>query len=327
MKKAGIEHLPTRTRPQSLIWEGNELVDWVGGGRRWLASGAEPSAVVNYAYSFGRAVGSPSGRFSVIYADRQTKGLVLEHGHVLREINRSFYFADAYDYPVALGMLPDGREVMAHCPDSYNRIEIETLAEGQRLTQRESEAIDVFHSRLQFSPDGRYLLSAGWVWHPWNVLHVYDVAEALSQPASLDSADLAPPINGQVASAGWHDAQHIVVTTNDEDELDDESDDLGAGESGIWSLARHAWSQRQRDWNPLGPLYPCAGGLVYVEEDLRWSTPDGLTQLAWPELKIHHAPAAEHGLWPHPRPIIAVHPTHPRFAVVTETSLAVITLA
>lgn len=326
MEKAHIHHLPSQTQPRSLVWEGDELVDWVGGGRRWRADGTEQSAGVNYAYPFDHAVGSPSGRFSVIYANRQTKGLVLEHGRILREINRSFYCADAYDYPVALGMLPDGREVMAHCPDGYNLIEIETLADGQRLTRRESQGIDVFHSRLQFSPDGRYLLSAGWVWHPWNVLHVYDVAEALSQPASLDHTDLAPRVNGEVACACWLDAGHVVVTTTGEDELDDESHDLGAGESGIWSMPQRAWSQRQHAWNPLGPLYPCAGGLIYVDEHLRWSTPDGRVQLAWPELKVH-ASSAKYGLWTYPRPILAVHPKQPRFAVVTETSVAIITLA
>jgi hypothetical protein len=46
---------------------------------------------------------SPSGRYQVLYAERGTKGLVLEHGAILREIDRSFYHADAYDYPAALG--------------------------------------------------------------------------------------------------------------------------------------------------------------------------------------------------------------------------------
>src|SRR3569833_1875632 len=139
--------------PKSLAWDGDELVDWVGGGRRWLADGGEQDSLCRYAFAFDRALVSPSGRYSVIYAERGTNGLILDRGEILREINRSFYQASAYAFPVALGRLPDGREVIAHCSYYYYILQIESLADSKRLTRRRGKAEDIFHSRLSFSPD------------------------------------------------------------------------------------------------------------------------------------------------------------------------------
>jgi hypothetical protein len=53
---------------------------------------------------------SPSGEFAVIYTRLGTKGLVLHRGKIIREINRSFYHADVYEYPIGLAALKNGRE-------------------------------------------------------------------------------------------------------------------------------------------------------------------------------------------------------------------------
>src|SRR6476660_7385493 len=84
----------------SLSWCGDELVDWVGGARRFSLDGAEQRAAVHYAYRFDSAIASPDGRFSVIYERQGTKGLLLDNGKIVRELNRSFYCADAYEYPL-----------------------------------------------------------------------------------------------------------------------------------------------------------------------------------------------------------------------------------
>lgn len=64
--------------------------------------------------------------------------------------------SEAYRYPVALFTLPDGRTGIAHCPERYNRLEIEDAITGERLTASgQREPRDVFHSRLAVSGDGR----------------------------------------------------------------------------------------------------------------------------------------------------------------------------
>jgi hypothetical protein len=176
---------------RSLVWRGDILVDWVGGGRQFTFGGEVGDARVFYAYGFDAAVESPSGDLSVIYTRLGTKGLVLRRGQVLREINRSYYFADSYEYPIALVRLQTGSEAVIHCPDHYNQLEIDDLATGERLTGSISrKPSDCFHSRLACSLDGTHMVSAGWLWHPIDEVRLYDLAAALADPCHLDGKGL-----------------------------------------------------------------------------------------------------------------------------------------
>lgn len=152
------------TTVRSLAWLEDGLVDWVGGGARYGLDGSIRRAGVNYAYRFDAAVSTADGRFAVIYERTGTKGLVLREGNILREINRSFNQAHVYEYPICLWTRKDGRSLMAHCPDDYDRLEIDDLETGERLIpSSDRTSVDFFHSRLQISPNGTRLLSAGWV--------------------------------------------------------------------------------------------------------------------------------------------------------------------
>lgn len=114
---------------------------------------------------------------------------------LLREINRSFYIADEYEFPIALVRLETGREVIVHCPDQYNRLEIDDLATGERLTGSTNRTpSDCFHSRLAGSPDGTFLVSAGWVWHPIDAVYLYDLAAAMADPRHLDGNGVSVPL-------------------------------------------------------------------------------------------------------------------------------------
>jgi hypothetical protein len=206
---------------RSLVWAGDALVDIVGGGASTGLDGAKTPRTVNWAYTFDRALVSPGGRFQVLYAALNTKGLVVATGsrHV-REIDRSYYHAHVYEYPVAVGALPDGREVLVHCPDGYNRLAIEMLAGGERLCAATEKASDVFHSRLQLSPGGRYLLSAGWIWHPLGVAAVYDIQLALLDGRHLDGDGVLPwkAVDAEVEAACWIGPETLAVSTNPEEE-------------------------------------------------------------------------------------------------------------
>jgi len=90
------------TGVQSLCWRGDDLVDWVGGGRVFATDGTERPARVRYGYRFDAATTSPDGRFAVIYERMGTKGLLLDDGRIVRELNRSFDFANAHEFPVVL---------------------------------------------------------------------------------------------------------------------------------------------------------------------------------------------------------------------------------
>jgi hypothetical protein len=210
---------------RSLCWCGDEVVDWVAGGRAFAPDGTERRASVGYAYRFDAATASRDGRFAVIYERLGTKGLLLKDGKILREIDRSFYHAAAYEYPVALFNEPGGRLLLAHCPASYCRIELEEAETGQPLTaSAKRKPADFFHSRLAASPHGQRLLSAGWVWQPWGIVASFDVARALADPHHLDSrGDRVSPYSGNVClaeevSACWLDDDCIVVGASAEPE-------------------------------------------------------------------------------------------------------------
>jgi hypothetical protein len=200
---------------RSLCWRGDELVDWVGGGRAFAADGTERPARVNYGYRFDAATASPDGRFAVIYERLGTKGLLLHDGRIVRELDRSFNFADAYEYPVALFNDPGGRVLLAHCPGNYCRIELEEAETGRSLTaSADRKPSDIFHSRLAASPHGKRLLSAGWLWHPLSLVVCFDVAQALADPRHLDDRHDLPlsfnPGLAEESSACWLDDDCIA---------------------------------------------------------------------------------------------------------------------
>lgn len=199
---------------RSLTWAGDDLIDWIG-GRRIAPGGAVQQFGTGYSYRFDAATGL--GDIGVVFETRGTKGRVIRYNGLLpsdqfvpigfdeiREIDRSYYHAEEVAFPACVFVLPDGRWALAHAPRSYNTLEIE-LIDGTPLTRRNGECDDNFHSRLAASPDGRWLLSSGWVWQPWGVACVYDVARALEDPAHLSGAgiplDLGDPFQGEAEAA------------------------------------------------------------------------------------------------------------------------------
>ena len=215
----------------SLCWRGDQLVDWVGGGRAFASDGTEQPARVRYGYRFDAATASPDGRFAVIYERLGTKALLLHDGRIVRELDRSFYHADAYEYPVALLDDPEGRVLLAHCPGNYCRIELEEAETGRSLTaSADRKPSDFFHSRLAASPHGKRLLSAGWLWHPLNAVAWFDIAQALADPHHLDSGDALPhsfnPGLAEESSACWLDDDCIAVAASAEPEQDSVEGDV-----------------------------------------------------------------------------------------------------
>lgn len=216
-------------RVRSLCWDGNTLVNWAGGAARYNLDGSHTPSRVNYAYRFNAATASPSGRFVALYERLGTKAVLLRDGRIVRELNRSFYHAHVYEYPIVLFALPDGREVLAHCPDKYNRLEIEDAETGERLTQRQTPSPDFFHSRLAVNAPATRLLSAGWAWHPFNSVGFYDVARALADSKHLDGLDghdrerAFPEGSVEVNSAAFVGSDRVVVATaRDADDFEDD---------------------------------------------------------------------------------------------------------
>ena len=324
-----VRLLRSTTQAQSLAWDGDDLVDAVNGGRRWGADEVErPSAIV-HGFPFDRSVTSPSGRYTVVYAERGTEALLLDGHRIVRELNRSDYQADAFDYPVALGALRDGREVLVHCPEHYNVLEIEDARSGERLTRGERHPEDVFHSRLAVSPGGTHLLSAGWVWHPFGIAEVFDLDIALTDSASLDRRGVLPmaaAVDAEVASACWLDDDRLVVATGEEAADDEGSPALGPQRLGVWSLSEGRWLHRSRVAFALGTLIARGDTVVSLYGHPRLiEVATGEVVAEWPAVEVPRRDGS-YGVTHVPTPVAALHPDGTRLAVAQPEGIALITL-
>jgi hypothetical protein len=323
--------LPFRGRGpiRSLAWAGDRLVDPAAGGASIGLDGSLKHSFVNWAYTFDRALATPGA--TVLYTALATKGLVIQSGRrVTREINRSFYHAHQYEYPVTAGRLFDGTEVLIHCPGGYNRLTIETLREGKPLASATSRASDLFQSRLRLSPDGRHLLTAGWVWHPYDVVTVYDLAEALADGAALDRGYLLPghAVDAEVESACWLTPDQIVVSANPEEEaLDGDSPKaLQPGQIGVWSLRRQEWIARHDYDGHTGTLEAIGRHVLALFGHPRLVDPfTAAVTGEWPDLATGHQTSS---IMPNlaPVPPVAVDAANHRFAVAGDREVSVVRL-
>lgn len=165
----------------SLCWVEDYLVDYVGGLGTFHLDGTKTNSKISFGGLFDKAISTADGKYAVIYQTLGTKALLLKQEKILRELNRSYYCAEAFEYPITFLTIND-KVCIAHCPDEYNIIEIDEVETGIRLTDKERPQHDFFQSRLQINPNQKMLLSAGWIWHPIDAIELYDLSESVSYP-------------------------------------------------------------------------------------------------------------------------------------------------
>ena len=309
---------------KSLVWDGDDLIDWVMGGQRISLSGAIQPPGIYHSYRFDSAIASPSGRFTALFEKLGTKALLLDHGKLSRELNRSYYCADVYEYPISFLSLPDGTEAIAHCPRDYCRIDIEIAETGRCLTDAANrKPADIFHSRLSVSPGGTSLLSAGWIWHPLGVACLWPLEAVLADSRVLDESAISLSFDNEVESAVFLGQDRLAVATGNNYPDGPPSSEslciLNAADGSL--LARHHLAFT------AGTLVPFSSDLVLSlhQHPRLLSTLDGRVVYEWPHLKtgqqtssiIQHLDAI---------PIFAKHPQLPMFAVVDEEKITVVTV-
>lgn len=148
--------------------DGDDVLNPNTGVRANVVQGCLSGPVYGMAYRFDRAISLRKGGnlWAIAYTNRETKAVVMKDGKIHRELNRSYYFASEYDYPIALLDGPDNRAVVAHCPKEFDLLELEDAESGETLDTLRTRDME-FHSRLSPAPNGRLLIDAGWFWHPW----------------------------------------------------------------------------------------------------------------------------------------------------------------
>jgi hypothetical protein len=77
---------------------------------------------------------------------------------------------------------------LVHCPISYPQLDFEGVETGEIVTNINSrKPSDIFHSRLEVSASGNYLMSKGWVWHPVDIVSVID--QCFANPTERDNSE------------------------------------------------------------------------------------------------------------------------------------------
>jgi hypothetical protein len=174
---------------------------------------------------------------------------------------------------------------------------------------------------LQVSSDSRYLLSAGWIWHPWDTIQLFDIAQALQSPASLDrnwSGDLSNGKVGEIHAAAFNGTDQIVFAGETEDE---ETLRLG-----VYSIQANAVLTSCVLDSPAGTLMPLGDVAVsFYESPKLLDLATGEILHRWPELStgrqnssiIHHLDRG---------PSLALDPLNRRFAVADSENITVVQL-
>lgn len=199
---------------KTICWEDDRIIDWASGVEYSLNG---TSKQFGYRYGFAdSAISSANGEYVFIYKKLGTKGLLLKNGELLREINRSYYCSEAYEYPAAFVTLRN-RTYLIHCPIEYNQLDFEDVETGELITNiKNRKPSDRFHARLEVSPDGKYLMSKGWLWHPLDVIMLFDIKKCLNDPKMLDEPQFFPSTGIEIGIASFIDSSIVLIGSSDE---------------------------------------------------------------------------------------------------------------
>ena len=310
---------------KSLAWMGDELVDVCGGFNKISAETGEISiGSVYYAYRFDGVALSRDGSHAILYERFGTKAVLTKNGKFVREINRSFYHAHVYEYPIAIITQASGAAKIVHCPDDYNILQIEDFDTGNIVEWKESEPEDFFHSRLQVSPNNRWLLSAGWIWHPLDAIEVYDLSTPTPKRYSPFWGGNMNDIGlWEVNNACFLNDSFLLLSGTGDQENEDASDEISLV---VFDLDEMQIKSRITLDTPTGPMFPIDAqhALAFYEHPRLINIPSGSVITEWPEVATDKTNSS---ISAHDSKVkIAVDGLNRRFAVASDDSLIIVTI-
>jgi hypothetical protein len=123
---------------------------------------------------------------------------------------------------------------------------------------------DYFHSRLEVSPDGSFLLTKGWAWHPWDIVAAFDIAACLANPLLLDDIILRPAVGTEVCTASFITDELALLGTSSEEAMDEDLETALPPECiATWNVRTNKLSAPVHVAGEFGNLFP-------LNEKLAW---------------------------------------------------------
>jgi hypothetical protein len=224
---------------QTICWFNNTIVDIASAGKMYHLNGkVEEKLTYHFGSNFNSSIISENGIYAFIYNKKGTKGLLLKNGELLREINRSYYHAEDYEYPACFLTHKNGETYLIHCPNEYCRIEFENVETGEIITNISArKPSDFFHSRFEISSNNKYLLSKGWVWHPLSVITIFDIEECFKNPLLLDKSENGPNVGSEINTASFISENEILIGSSEEEPYDEDlAEILPQNSIAIWNV-------------------------------------------------------------------------------------------
>lgn len=255
---------------QTLLWRGDSLIDLTNPSQALYSVKEDYTTLYGkwaYRFSFDSCISSQNGVYCLLYQKLGTKAVLLKEDSLIKEFNRSYYHANTYEYPATFATLSDGITYLIHCPNEYNRLEIENLETGEIVTNiEERKPSDFFHSRLEVSPNNKYLVSKGWLWQPYDYICHFDIEAALKNPTLLDAFSFQTPnTNTDIPIASYISDNKILLGANHRCENYDEEDTqlLSAGQIGVWNIKENTISD-------IITIDTEIGNMVAINETRAW---------------------------------------------------------
>jgi hypothetical protein len=177
-------------------------------------------------------------------------------------------------------------------------------------------------------------MSAGWIWHPFDGVLVFDLLRALSDPREFDRGDVGLTGPVEVTSAAWRDDQTLFVWCA-ADGIDFEDDEPHANDPMRFRPGTIAtYDVVRQQFLTIAPLAAPAGRLMPVDREhvvgfhehpRLIHVPTGRVRAEWQHIPcgvhtssiIHHVP---------PAPATAIDPVGARFAVAGSDAIHVVRL-
>lgn len=112
-------------------------------------------------------------------------------------------------------------------------------------------------SRLAMSADRRFLLDAGWFWHPWCGACVFDMSLASGKPSAIGESVAFSTSNYEIDSAAFLGSSHLVISSASEDAGEElKADALRPKQLGVWSLIERRWESKVDLNEQTGAIMP-----------------------------------------------------------------------
>jgi len=99
-------------------------------------------------------------------------------------------------------------------------------------------------------------MSAGWVWHPFDMVKTFDLAEALRDPTLLDASTKPLEASYEVNCAAFQTDDRVIACNCDEESESDDDEPFRAGSLGIFSRQKKIWESVVTPADVPGEMMP-----------------------------------------------------------------------